>query len=119
MVEERFHDQRTSLIRGGDEREQRLFLLTKVRHAVGGKEVAERRSHGFRIVVAVGGISETPRFNERVVVVMRQRDQGGMALNARTVAATRRRGQARALVRRDVRGGGRVRGPFRSWRSPC
>ena len=78
-----FHDQRTSLIRGGNKREQRLFLLTKVRHADGGEEVAERRSDALGIVVAVRGSSETPRLNERVVVVMRQRDEGRMALHAR------------------------------------
>jgi hypothetical protein len=81
VIEKGFHDEWPRLIDGGNERKQCLFLLAKVRNADGGEEIGERRSHRLGIVVAAGSAPETPRLDERVVVVVRQRDQGRVALH--------------------------------------
>jgi hypothetical protein len=80
MVEQGFHDQRTSIIEARNKWEQRL-LFAEVRHVDGGEEAGERSSCCLGIVIAIGGFSETPRLNQRMVVVMRQRNQSRVALH--------------------------------------
>jgi hypothetical protein len=81
VLEEDLHDERTRRVRVGNERKQRLLLFAEMRHADSREELDEFRSYRPGIIVTVGGASETPPLDERVVVVMRQRDESGVALH--------------------------------------
>src|SRR5437763_17003353 len=91
MVEERFDEQWSRLFGVDQQREQRLLLLTEVGHGHGREEAAEGRDGGGGLVVGGGSSAQTPCFNERVMVVVRERDQCWVTFHVLNVPAEIRR----------------------------
>ena len=78
MVEERPDEQRPGFLGARDERKQQLFLLAEVRDDRGREVAAERGGGSGGILVGVGRAAQTPRLDQRVVMVVRERDQRRM-----------------------------------------
>jgi hypothetical protein len=87
MFKERCDDRFTRFLARDDGRKQQLFLLTKVWDRRRVEEGQERRCASRR-VRAVGGPPQTARRDQRVVVIVRQRDQSRMAFHSANVAAS-------------------------------
>ena len=75
MIEEGLDEQWSRRVRVDDQWEQRLLFLAKVRHRNRVEEAEERRDRGRGVFVGGGRTAQAPRFDERAVVVMRERDQ--------------------------------------------
>jgi hypothetical protein len=80
VLEQRLHDERARLLARRREREQLLFFLAEVRHGHLREERRERSRCRDRIG-AVCGATQAAGLYERVLMVVREMDQRGMALH--------------------------------------
>ena len=88
LVVEQCSNQQLASLRDVDhEREELFFLLAEVRHARRAKEAEKCRRSAGRIVGSVSRPAQPPRFDEGVVMVVRERNQGLMPLHPRNLAA--------------------------------
>ena len=67
----------------GEQREDELFLVAEVAADLAGEDAPEPRGGGrqLRIVPVLGGAAQLARADERVVVVVRERHERGVALH--------------------------------------
>jgi hypothetical protein len=94
VVDQGLDEERTRFVDVGDEREQLLLLGAEVPRRLGGEERPEGRDGAGGIGIPLGRLPQPAGGDESVMVVVRERDQGGVALHAVTVAGTRLDGVA-------------------------
>ncbi len=84
MLEESPNYQRLRLVGVGDQREQALLLFSEVAHRLLGEEAQE--GVRFDEDIGVRSATESPRGRQSMMMLMRERDQGGVALHTSTLA---------------------------------
>jgi hypothetical protein len=93
VVEQRFDKERLGRRNVDQRREQPLLLLAEMPNALVGEEAEEARSRSTsRGWIAAGGSTKPPRLHESVMMIVRERDERGVALHgpSRPAAGSKR-----------------------------